>query len=181
MGNQEIQAIDGRQWWPISYLDESMPAGRTTPSAWLWLREDGAWVYGERDSEDWTSHPVTEGTIIQFIFSDNLGRARMTAQDDGSVLWDPRPADDTYIADVDDYEMSGDGPDDFVRNLTSFHKLESGEEIEVFVTRQSYAVECRFTAMDGSPRFVAINGPIPEFGERMVPPPDPQAATPTLL
>ncbi|AWN47202.1 hypothetical protein DK419_13470 [Methylobacterium terrae] len=169
----EIPALTRRAWWPEAYADESMPAGRETPSAWLYQLDDGARRYGERDGQDYPTWPIAEGQTVKFLASDDLGSCLLIVEDDGTTQWEPRPPEGAYLYDRDDREFGGDGPDDFVKNLRDFGILEPGMRMVVRVERLQPDVECRFTTAGGPPRFVALT-PLPPIEEATEAPTDPE-------
>lgn len=174
MDAHEIPTLARRTWWLEAYVDEIMPAGRDTPSAWLYQLDDGARRYGERDDPEYSTWPIAEGEVGKFLACDDLGSCLLTVEDDGTARWEPRPPEGAYLYDRDDREFGGDGPDDFVKNMRDFDLLEAGTRMVVRVERLHDLIECLFTTADGSPRFVALT-PLPALEDATEAPADPDA------
>lgn len=80
------------QWYPECYLDECMPAGRASASAWI-VEIDGApHLAGDRFNGEGAS-PLTDGQIVRFFRCDTFDTIEMTLTDDGYSFAQEPPTD----------------------------------------------------------------------------------------
>ena len=151
---EAIQPVDRRLWWPEAHCDEVMPAGRTTPDAWLYRLTDD--THGCEGDEGQGVAPLmlTEGQVVPFTWCDRLGTARVSHDEEGRAVWSPKPpaaANNFWIA--GDIDSLCDTADTFAEMVAEhFH----GEETAT-VSEWGDTVRCRFTALDGPPRFVPLD------------------------
>ena len=71
-----------RKWWPEHVLDEVLPAGRDSPTAWLSMKGQAIEMRDD-DMPEWTGH-VTAGEIVDFHYCDDCGRAVVQFRRDGT-------------------------------------------------------------------------------------------------
>jgi hypothetical protein len=159
---QTVQPIERRLWWPEAFVDEMMPEGRATPSAWLVQIDGGTHAIAGDEDYELDPIPLTEGAEIAFLQQDTLGRARLTFDDDRKAVWSPTPpAECNFLWDGEVEGTTADSPDEFVGFLREAGIGEPGEWLIVHLLHiGNRYLRCRFTAEDGPPRFVSLD-PIP--------------------
>ncbi|MEN3229238.1 hypothetical protein PUR21_16600 [Methylorubrum rhodesianum] len=174
-----IQSVERRQWWPASFLDESMPHGRATPDAWLCHLDDGAHAYGiPGDDDGFGPKAISEGEVVEFSACDTLGSALLTFSDDGEPVWQPEiPAEVDHL--WDGSEIISDSPADFAEQIKEAvlgGYAEDDERTLAMLSRwPGDALRFQFTALDGLPRFLPLD-PVPEPPSILLSAPiDPQA------
>lgn len=72
-----------RKWVPSEYVDEITPPPRETPSDWI---VDGKALAGFDETDP--PKPLTEGQIVEFSWSADLGSCTITLREDGSYTTD---------------------------------------------------------------------------------------------
>jgi hypothetical protein len=159
MAENSIHPVARRLWWPEAFVDEVMPAGRATPSAWLTRLKDGAHAIAGDDDCELDPIRLSEGAEIAFLQQDTLGRSRLTFEDDGKVTWSPTPPTEcNFLWDGEVEGTTADDPDEFVEFLREAGIGEPGEWLIVYLMHiGARNLRCRFTALDGAPRFVALD------------------------
>jgi hypothetical protein len=69
------------KWMPASWMDETVPPARATPSDWIVRQADGGWALasGWDDDDDRT---IVEGEIVEFHAVIELASATLAIDDD---------------------------------------------------------------------------------------------------
>lgn len=76
-----------RKWWPHDMLDESMPPGRDSPSAWIAGRDGDGWALDDGDeSGELKRTVISEGTVLGFAWYEDLATVEITFNADGSYV-----------------------------------------------------------------------------------------------
>jgi hypothetical protein len=173
-----------RKWWPSELLDESMPAGRASPTDWIIGRDDkpGTFIVagwdGEEGSED--SDPgrqtVSADEVIGFAWSEDRGEIDILVKEDGTYeimpgqpdLLEPDrpprlteiPPDATHFWEQYDTDTLGSSMAEFAENWAQ-NARDAGEELPARVTVAMYhwsdEIPHRLVVgEDGTPRFEPV-------------------------
>lgn len=171
-----------RKWWPSELLDESMPAGRASPTDWITgpLPDDpeGRFIVAGWDDEDAEEDAgrqiVGAGEAIGFTWSEDRGAIDILVKEDGSFeiipgqpdLLEPnRPqglteiqADATHFWEPGDIDTMMDTMADFARE---YAETEGGTALPMRVTvamaRWEDDIPHRLiVGADGKPRFEPV-------------------------
>jgi hypothetical protein len=172
-----------RKWWPSELLDESMPAGRTSPTEWIIGRADkpgssivAGWS-GEVAAAD--SDPgrqiVAENEVIDFSWCEDRGEIDIVVEGDGSYeivpgqpdLLDPDrpsrlaavPADATHFWERGDSDTIADSMAQFANDRAEMAR-ECGDEFPLRLTVDMYHwsddIPHRLVVEGGNPRFEPV-------------------------
>lgn len=155
MSENRIEAVERRAWWPEAFVDEIMPEGRSTPDAWIIWLTSGTYAVEGDEANGLAPILLSEGQEVLFTWCDDLGTSRVTIGDDGIARWNPAPPA------AANHFWSGDDPDTICDTTEDFseRQREYGDDIEIccLTAWGNTHMRCRFTALNGPPRFIPLD------------------------
>lgn len=91
------------EWWPMEMTDEIMPAGRSSPSAWVVPMADGGGFLLHDGEEGILNRALADGEVVAFCTFVSYGPAVVTnTREDGVQATPPMPAGATHVWVPDD-------------------------------------------------------------------------------
>lgn len=171
-----------RKWWPSELLDESMPAGRASPTNWIIgpsAGPEGGYVVagGEEDDgdENGGAQIVLADQIIGFAWSEGRGEIDILVKEDGTYeiipgqpdLMEPDlpprlteiPPDATHFWGPYDIDTLASSMAEFAENWAR-NARDAGDELPARVTVAMYhwsdEIPHRLVVEDGKARFEPV-------------------------
>jgi hypothetical protein len=82
-----------QKYWPTDYVDEEVPPGRESPTAWIFLSGGSAYLNPceESDDKEIVFRLLNDGDTIEFTRCDTFLETTLMLVEDGFTLADPAP------------------------------------------------------------------------------------------
>jgi hypothetical protein len=154
-----------RKWWPLDWVDESMPPGGDGPDAFL-FRENGKIMLGYSPGfEDAFEHeraqfnkPIAEGDIVEFFCSDDFGEIEVTIMRGGSFTAHGAAAPEANWFWVEGSDIGMDTLAEVCKEFAN-NGLDhpEGERVTIRMIRQSTLPQKCVVGADGKPRFETVS------------------------
>ncbi|MER8811415.1 hypothetical protein [Mesorhizobium sp. M0965] len=174
-----------RRWWPAALFDESMPAGRAEPQAWLAPTVVGVTIIrSDDDPEGGVVTTMEPAEIVEFVWHEKRGSVEITLMPDGTWRLDdprdaftldlfkpgavqPEPAElppsaliaaSNWFAWDEDYETCMDTMDEFAKALADISAPVAAEGVRITVDMGYWSDRVKFRVSADGKTLEALDG-----------------------